>query len=131
MKRHANPVLSPVGCAVARKRLQSVILDAKISIYMRDQAEECSDLLDGIESCLSLIGYAHEWQHRSSTEDVRNSLDLRILRGGLSACNEMRGVYNKKDTIALDKALDAAMRLNTKLKPESMMQAWINLRVTG
>jgi hypothetical protein len=129
MKRNkGNPVIQAVAREAARVRLRSALINQKIAIYMAAKGEDCSDLMEGLHLTLAVIGFAHEWQHRKGTEADRSTPDIRVLRGGLSACASMIGRgYDPINTVAIDRALDAAERINKHLQPESVHVAWAAL----
>jgi hypothetical protein len=95
---------------------------------MAAKGEDCSELMEGLRQTLSVVGFAHEWQHRKGTEADRSTPDIRVLRGGMSACASMIGRgYDPINTVAIDRALDAAERINKHLQPESVHVAWAAL----
>lgn len=126
---HKNTAKNPVARAVARAKLHSALIDQKICLYMMADGEECTGLMDGLATTLGVIGYAFEWQHLKHQEIVNASTDLKILRGGLSACKMMliSVRYATINTVAIANALDAAERMNKTLKPEAVQRAWLAL----
>jgi len=121
--------MNPVARAVARAKLHSTLTTQKIALYLMDPGSPCAELMDGLGQTLAIIGYAHEWEHRSDSSEVIHCPEIRILRGGLSACRQMEATdwYDPMNTVAISNALDAAESLNKKLKPESVQQAWLKL----
>lgn len=123
MKRKSNRADNPVHRAVALAKLNSVLVDAKLHLYTRDQGDECADLMEGLSVPLAVIGFAYERKYGPGAPD------LRVLRGGLSACHVMAGTnyYDKLQTTAIDSAIEAAKRLNKKLDAASIEYAMLRL----
>ena len=126
---HQNIARNPVARAVARAKLHSTLVSQKIALYMMDKGDPCVELMLGLGHTLSVVGYAFEWQHIKDQATVAASVDLKILRGGLSACDQLATAtrYDPMHTVAIANALDAAERINLLCKPESIRQAWLTL----
>lgn len=116
---------NPIARAVAQAKLRSVITDNKIKLYLLGKGESCADMMEAIGHALAVIGYASELDPAIGRDDVR----VRVLRGGLSACQQMllSDSYDPINTVSIDKALDAAQELNRKLKPEYANRAVLEL----
>jgi len=129
MIKVVNTAKNPVARAVSRAKLHSALMTQKIALYMMDKGSKCADLMAGIGTALAVIGYAFEWQHRNGREDDRSTPDIRVLRGGLSACHLMMDTdyYDPLNTVAIANALDAAERINKLLDAESIRTAWLVL----
>lgn len=110
---------NPVAQAVARAKLRAALVDQKIRLYLMSPGEPCADLMQGLGSTLSLVGFAAE------LSGLRDDHRLKILRGGLSACRQLfdSGRYDPLQTVAIAGALDAAEQLNRKINPKDMDRA--------
>ena len=117
---------NPVARAVARAKLHSTLTTQKIALYMMSKGDDCQELMDGLGLTLAVVGYAFEWQHRNRSDADRSTPDIRILRGGLSACRSMTR-YDPINTTAIVLALEAAERINVLLNAESIQRAWVAL----
>lgn len=118
---------NPVARAVARKALDESITKHKIRLYLTNKGEPCADFCTSIGTVLSVLAYAAELSGRGDDPLVR------ILRGAISACVQMADAdaYDPINTVALDRALDAAVELNATLKPELITRAWNTLHSAG
>lgn len=125
---HRNTAKNPVARAVAQAKPRSTLTTQKIALYMMEKGEECHDLMDGLRLTLAVIGFAWEWQNRNGSEEDRSTPDIRILRGGMSACISMlHSGYDPINTVSIDSALSAAERINKQLNPESIQYSWLTL----
>jgi hypothetical protein len=117
--------LNPIARAVAREKLRRAILDQKIKVYLMEDDEDCAEFCEGIGLTLAVIGYASELDPKIDQHDST----LKVLRGGLSACQQMltTGKWKKINAVAIDVALDAAMVLNRDVKADYINTAWHNL----
>jgi hypothetical protein len=118
-----NMGVNRVARAVAQSKLKSSVLDQKIMLYMTDDGEECIDICTGVGLTLSILAHAAELDKKMKKDD----LQVRILRGGLSALVQMSETnrFNRDNLISIDKALDAAVDLNARLSPDSVNQSWL------
>jgi len=118
-----------VARAIAQSRLKSSVLDQKIMLYMTDDGEECLDICTGVGMTLSILGYASELDPKIR----KNDLQVRILRGGLSALAQMSETnsFDRNNLVSIDKALDAAVDLNARLSPDAVNQAWLRITTAG
>lgn len=117
--------LNPIARAIAQEKLRRAILDQKIKVYLMEDDEDCAELCEGIGLTLAVIGYASELDPKIDQHDST----LKVLRGGLSACQQMlaTGKWKKINAVAVDVALDAAMVLNRQLDARIINQAWKQL----
>lgn len=112
---------NPVSQAVATSNLQSAILSQKLRIYTQEQGEPCEELMVGIAMTLSLICYAAELDPKVE----KGSVELRIARGGLSACEQMAKA-NSWDGLharSITEALDNAEILNRRIEARHILRA--------
>lgn len=116
---------SPVSALVARRKLESAILDQKLALFSMDQGQDCSELMVGIGMTLGWLCYAHDLDKKCDPESV----DFRIMRGGLSACQQMSdaGVWDRIQATAIASALDAAFRLRPKIDNQCIDLALIRI----
>lgn len=115
-----------VAQAVARKLLHDILVDQKIALYLLSPKEPCKPLMRALGTSLAVVGYAAEYQGLNPPE-------LSILRGGLSACDQMAKTdsYDPINTTAIVRALDIADDLNRKVYASSIQQAWAVLHAEG
>lgn len=113
--------MNPIARAAARKQLASAVTDQKIRLYMMEKGEKCADVMEAIGKTLAVVGYASELDPKLSGEDPR----VRVLRGGLSACQQMllADSWDPVQARSIDMALDAAMDLNMKVGGEFVNEA--------
>lgn len=125
-----NVAKNPVARAVAKVKLKEAIRSQKIWLYMTGKGEKCRDMMDGLYLTLSVIGYAFEWQNIKKPEEERSPPDIRVLRGGMSACKTMGDLdyFDPINVTAIDLALDAAERLNQQVSADSIHHAWTRLK---
>lgn len=112
---------NPVSQAVATSNLRSAILSQKLRIYTQDEGEKCEELMVGIAMTLSLICYAAELDPKVE----KGSVELRIARGGLSACEQMAKA-NSWDGLharSITEALDNAEILNRRIEARHILRA--------
>ena len=112
---------NPVSQAVASSNLRSAILSQKLRIYTQEQGEPCEELMVGIAMTLSLICYAAELDPKVG----RDSFEIRVARGGLSACEQMAKA-NSWDGLharAISEALDNAEILNRRIEARHILRA--------
>ena len=112
---------NPVSYAVATNNLRSAILSQKLRIYTQEQGEKCEELMVGIAMTLSLICYAAELDPKID----KGNIELRIARGGLSACEQMAKA-NSWDGLharAITEALDNAEILNRRIETKHVLKA--------
>jgi hypothetical protein len=124
-----NMGVNRIARAVAQSKLKSSVLDQKIMLYMTDDGDECLDICTGVGMTLSILGYAAELDQKVKKDD----LQVRILRGGLSALSQMSETnrFDRDNLVSIDKALDAAVDLNARLSPDAVNQAWLRLTKVG
>lgn len=116
-----NAGKNPVARAVARKHLESTLTTYKLRIYTLAEGEPCEDMCESVGMVLAIIGYG------AALAGLGDSPPNRVLRGGLSACQQMllTGKWTRLNTVALDHAIDAAQTLNTQVGPDYINRAWI------
>lgn len=97
--------------------------------YLMEDDEECREMCEGVGMTLAVIGYAAELDPRIDNDESA----LKILRGGLSACQQMlnTGKWKATNAVSIDMALDAAELLNKEVRPEFINKAWKILSNTG
>jgi hypothetical protein len=118
-----NMGVNRIARAVAQSKLKSSVLDQKIMLYMTDDGEECLDICTGVGLTLSILAHAAELDKKIKKDD----LQVRILRGGLSALSQMSTAnsFDRSNLVSIDKALDAAVDLNARLSPDAVNHSWI------
>ena len=116
---------NPVSDAIARKRLEVAILDQKLALFSMDQGQDCTELMVGIGMTLGWLCYAHELDKRMN----QSSVDFRVMRGGLSACQQMAnsGHWDQIQAVAIANALDAASRLRPQIGDHWIGKALIGI----
>ena len=121
--------LNPVARAVARKALAESITTRKIQLYMMEPGDPCAEVCSGIGMTLTVLAFAAELDPRVGAEHPL----VRVVRGAISACSQMADVdrYDPINTVAIDTALDAAVELNSRVKPEFITRAWNTLNRLG
>lgn len=121
-----NPYGSPVTKAIVKQHLVSEILNHKIRLYMLGSGEPCAELMEATGVSMGMVGYAAEVEAAKpgSTLSQDNSR-LRVLRGGLSACQQML-LANRWDPLqatAIAMGIDATVELVPLISPESLTTA--------
>lgn len=116
---------NPVAKAVARARTKDRLLTLRLKLYMATAGELLPGELEETAMVLALLGYAAELDPAIGPQ----SPQVRVVRGGLSACQQMLpvGKWDPAQAAALDSALTAAEELNTRVKAEYMLDAWEQL----
>ena len=120
-KVSANTARNPVARAVAQKALRSAVLDQKLKLHFTAENEPCANFCVAIGATLSTMVYASMLDKKIKPDD----LNVRIVRGGLSACSQMADAdaFKRINIPAIERALDAAVELNSKLSPDSVSRA--------
>lgn len=116
---------NPIARAVAQDKLRKILVSEKLKLYFRENGEDCSDFIEGFGMTLAVVGMAAEMDPAFGPEH----LDVRILRGGLSAVESLAKTckYDKAQTVALDRALIAAETLNAKVKSDFIIRSYLAL----
>lgn len=116
-----NVATNPIARAVARQKLRHKLVDQKIALYLMNDGDDCVELLEGLGTTLAIIGMAAEMEPKIQPDDQR----LRILRGGLSACQQLikSGKFDKSQTVSICRALDEAEGLNVWISAASIQKA--------
>lgn len=117
-----NVGMNPVARAVARAKLNESILDAKLKLYLMSKGDPCADFLMGVGQILGVVGYACELDPKQG----RDVPALRVLRGGLSACQQLVDTdkWDPLQTVAIEAAIDAAAALNEVVNGRYVAKAW-------
>jgi hypothetical protein len=117
----ANTAKNPIARAVARKKLSNGLLTFKLWMYLREKDEPCADRLDDIGLMLATLGVASELDPKVGGDDRR----VRILRGGLSACQQLMltDKWDPTQTVAIDRAVECAEELNKVVGSQYIAQA--------
>lgn len=120
-----HTALNPVARAVALAKLKDKVTTGLIKLYMLAPGEACGDLIHDISVTLSIIGYAAELNPKTD----RDLSELRVLRGGLSACRQIMQteLWDPLQTVSIDQALNAGMRLVPILRAQDVNQACVVL----
>jgi hypothetical protein len=116
-----NTALNPVARAVAQKKLANELLDRKLKLYMMQDGESCYVLLESLAMMLATIGVASELDPDIGGDDV----GVRILRGGMSACQALINTdkWDSTQAVAIERALDEAQLLNKRVHPVYIARA--------
>lgn len=116
-----NTALNPVARAVAQKKLADALLNHKIKLYMMKDGEPCFQLLESLALMLAVIGVASELDPKIGGDDV----GVRILRGGMSACQALISTdkWDSTQAVAIERALDEAQLLNKRVHPVYIARA--------
>jgi hypothetical protein len=116
-----NTALNPVARAMAQKKLADDLTTRKIKLYMMQDGEPCADLLENLALMLATIGVASELDPDIGGEDV----GVRILRGGMSACQALLKTdkWDSTQAVSIERALDEAQLLNRRVHPVYIARA--------
>jgi hypothetical protein len=106
---------------MAQKKLADDLTTRKIKLYMMEDGEPCADLLENLALMLATIGVASELDPDIGGEDV----GVRILRGGMSACQALikTDKWDSTQAVSIERALDEAQLLNKRVHPKFIAQA--------
>lgn len=117
-----NIGMNPVARAIARAKLKQSILDVKLKLFLMQKGEPCADFLLGISQIIGVVGYACELDPKQGPEVPA----LRVLRGGLSACQQLVDTdkWDPKQAVAIEAAIDAAAALNDVVNSKYVAKAW-------
>lgn len=120
-----NTANNMVARAYAQEKLNLALVDQKIKLYMTEKGEDCAELMTGLGMTLAVVGLAAETDPAIGPDDTL----VRVLRGGLSACQQLLNSsgHDPLHNIAISQALDAAEKLNTRVKARYINQAFISL----
>lgn len=124
-----NTANNPVARAVAQRELASSVLTHKIRLYMAQRGEPCADYCLAIGTVMSVLAYAAELDPKVGGGEPA----VRIIRGAISACVQMAELdsYDPTNTVAIERALDLAVELNRRLRPDLINRAWHALHAAG
>lgn len=108
--------------AVAREQLRRAVLDQKIQLYLLTEGAPCVDAVAPMHQLFAALILASTHDKSIGAE----AREVRILRGGLSACDQMiaDNSYRQTNTTTLDVALDCAVELSKRVDPELFNRAW-------
>lgn len=115
-----------VARAAAQKQLNEALTDQKIRLYMLNRGEKCADLMMGLWYTLTLIYMAASAYKKIGP----TSSTVRIVRGGISACEQMAesaAGWDPINTTAISVAMDAAEVLNKQLPSKLVLKAFLQL----
>lgn len=120
---------NPVTRAVAQKALRVSILDQQIKLHLTDEGASCTDFCAVIGMTLSVMVYAAQLDRKIKPDDLR----VRIVRGGLSACSQMADAdrFSRQNIPSVERALEAAVELNSEMSSDSVNSAWHSLAKQG
>lgn len=113
--------MNPVARAIAQKKLEKDLLVIKLKLYMTPDGAACSDFLEEIAMLLATVGVASELDPDIGGADV----GVRILRGGMSACQAMikTDKWSIDQAVAIERAVDEAQLLNKRVHPVYIARA--------
>lgn len=116
-----NIAKNPIAQAVARKKLSDGLLTFKLWMYTRNDGDPCADRLDDISLMLATLGVASELDPKIGGEDTR----VRILRGGLSACQQLlvKDKWDTTQTVPIERAIECGEELNRIVGTQYIAQA--------
>lgn len=121
-----NPYGNPIAKAIIKQELTSQILSHKIRLYMMQAGEPCDALMEATGVSMAMVGYAAELEAaKPGSKFSREDRRLRILRGGLSACQQML-LANRWDPLqatSIAMGIDATVELVPLVSPESLAEA--------
>lgn len=120
-----NTSANPVARAVARHRLKQALLEQKIQLYLLADGEPAANVLTAIGAMFAVVGLAAEIDKAIDRDDP----ELRVMRGGLSACEQMMkaGAWASINAPAIERALDSAFALNKRIGFRPFNEAWMRL----
>lgn len=121
--------MNPVARAVARDHLRKTVTAQKIQLYLLTDGAPCVDIIAPMFLLLSAFVTAAS-RDKNIGADVR---EVRILRGALSACDQMitDNSYRQTNTTTLDVALDCAIELSNRVDPALFNRAWAEVSGGG
>lgn len=119
-----NTASNPVARAVAKTRLRSVLLSAKLRLYTLDDGVDDSEYLAGLLNCLQVVCRACSLQWPGAKPaDV--AADHTVLRGSLSALVQVLHRWDSSQAVAIEAGIDRAERLNLLLKTVHIYDAFL------
>lgn len=121
--------MNPIARAIARENLRKAITDQKIQLYLLAEGAECVAICLPMATIFKSLISAAAADPKVGTDNY----EVRILRGAISACEQMiaDNSYRHINTTALDLALDCAVELNRRVRPELFNEAWNSLTVVS
>lgn len=121
-----NPYGNPIAKAIVKRQLVSEILDHKIRLYMLEPGDQCAHLMEATGVSMGMVGYAAEVEAaQPGSTFSRDNPKLRVLRGGLSACQQMllADRWDPLQATSIAMAIDATVELVPLISPESLATA--------
>lgn len=117
-----NVAKNPIARAIARRALEDSITDHRIRFYLAKKGDPCAEECNAVGVAFSVLCLAAEMSKDFGPEHPA----VRILRGGMSAVAQMaeRDSYDPTNTVAIDRAFDAALDLNKALPPDLVSKSW-------
>lgn len=117
-----NVGMNPIARAVARENLRRAILDQKIQLYVTAEGAECLGMCVPIQQVLTALVMAADMDEKVGTDNR----EVKLMRGAISACEQMiaNNSYRRINITSLEQALDCAVELNARVKPELFNKAW-------
>lgn len=103
------------------RRLQAAVRDQKIKLYLMAPGEPCADIATGVGVTLAVM--AHAGAH--DPEVGRNNPLVDVVETGLAICHQLiaSDYWNPEFTGPLDRALDAARKLNSLVRSKYVLAA--------
>lgn len=126
MKRKPRRVSNPVTRALAKDAIRKHLLMATLKVYSFKAGEDVSEFMSGTIHSVAIVGMAVErqWPTDMPTEvDV----DLRVLRGGMSAMEQTLRCWDLSQAVAIEQCLLRVERLNNQLKGEHLVSAYLDV----
>lgn len=121
-----NPYSNPVAKAIVKQHLVSEILNHKIKLYMLESGQQCAPLMEVTGLSMGMVGLAAEIEAaRPGSTFRKDHPKLRVLRGGLSACQQMllSDCWDPLQATSIAVGIDATVDLVPLVSPDSLAEA--------
>lgn len=128
MKRKPRRVSSPVMRAIAKDAIRKNLLTSMLKVYTYSAGEDVSQFMSGLLFSLAVVEAAVTRQWPTDMPDDVN-LDLRVLRGGMSAIAQTLRCWDVTQAVAIEQALVRVERLNNQLKADHLVQGYFDVKV--
>ena len=119
-----NIALNPVGRAVAKKKLHSAMLDARIHILMLDEGADAIDILMPIKDGIYVMARSYELLNKTDSVEFRK---LKSAMRILEECSANRFIWRQSYAITMNNAIELCVTEWSKIPPHTFHLAIVDV----
>lgn len=120
-----NVARNPVSKAVARVKLDRQLRSIKLRAFSMADGDDCSALITEIHLMLAVVAMAGAMDPKVGQHDS----GVRIIRGGLSACEQMARTkrWASINAVSIEMSVNAAEEIGRSVGSGYLVAAWTKL----